>query len=216
MKTKTTIVHDHPGRPRYDMKYPRSAEWTFTDLMAANGVCTDKDATKQVPSKRKNGKPKTVSLFGKGDHCTMLTLRKNLDHVMYELTAKGKVRKPKKLRDDSVVVPVEGVTADPASESGLGRRATLYRLRSVPAKNHVDKAPKVKEPTAAETIEAAKAILNEPASTIQIVPAPVVPAAPVAEVTAPVAVTEVSVPIAEPVAETPAPVVPAETAPVAA
>jgi len=123
--------------------------------------------------------------FGKGPNCTMLTLRKNLDHVIYCLDANGKVKQPKQISSRSLVVPVKGVTAEPDSESGLGRRAKLYRLRSVAAKDHsADKAPrkarKVNK-TAEQVVAEAKAILAEPTTIINITPqpAPVIPTAPV-------------------------------------
>lgn len=209
IKQGAVINHEHPGRPRYAMKFPRSAEWTFTQLMAANGVNTDKGSKK----------------FGKGDNCTMLTLRKNLKHDMFRADGNRKAT--------SLVVEVKGVTAEPDSDTGLGRRATLYRLRSVPAKDHSnDKAPRKAKakaaPTAsasvAKTIEDAKAILAEPAAVVTIAPAPeVIPTAPVETVptvdTAPVAevapvvpAPEVEVNLAN---ETPAAAPVAETAPVA-
>jgi len=220
--TAAVIKHDHPGRPRYEMKFPRSAEWTFTQLMAVNGVDTDKGS----------------KTFGKGPNCTMLTLRKNLEADMY-LHAEGKpcISKHRtRVNPRSQVCLVDGVTAEPDSESGLGRRAALFRLRSVAAKDHSkDKAPKAKAPRKAkvkaenvsETIEAeAKKILAEPTVAVTITPAapetaPVIPTAPVE--TAPVAATPAPAPAPEvevslanetpaaPVAET-APVVPtAET-----
>jgi hypothetical protein len=211
MKTKNKAAvtkHDHPGRPRYTMKFPRSAEWTFTQLMAVNSVETDK------ASKR----------FGKGDNCSMLTLRKNLEHDMY-LHAEGKPcvsANRTRTNPRSQVVEVKGVTAEPDSESGLGRRATLFRLRSVPAKDHTaTKAPrkaKVKATiaTAKATIEAAKAILAEPAAVVTIAPAPapvapVIPTAPVEA--APVAETPAPAPEVQPIAnETTAPAPAAEPA----
>ena len=184
------ITHEHPGRPRYEMKFPRGAEWTFTQLMAANGVETDKS------SKR----------FGKGEKCSMLTLRKNLDFFLYAKTANGKVSKRKGLDPKSVVVIVEGVTAEPDSSTGLGRRATLYRLRHP--------AVKVKD-TTAKMVADAKAILAEPSVAVTIVPE-VIPAVPVETVpvadnsgtppvtatlpTVEVALNETPAPVAEPVA----------------
>lgn len=211
-KTSTATKYDHPGRPRYTMKFPTSAEWTFTQLMARNGVETD------PKSKR----------FGKGEDCTMLTLRKNMEADMY-LHKEGKPLISKwrtRVNARSQVVLVEGVTAEPDSESGLGRRALLYRLRSVPAKVHAKPAkvaPKAKAPRKARTPKTApgdvsestkqyeeiKAILAAPTPAVTITPtpevAPVIPTAP-----APVAV-EVPAPAPEapaaevvPVAETPA------------
>lgn len=201
--------HDHPGRPRYGMKFPRSAEWTFTQLMAVNGVETDKGS--------KN--------FGKGDKCTMLTLRKNLKHDMYRADGES-------VNSYSLVVEVKGVTAEPDSDSGLGRRATLYRLRAVVAKDHsvakatpkapieakavsVAKAPRKARKakvTAKAMINEAKAILAEPTTVLTIAPAPEV--VPVAEIPAPAPAPEVEVAIANeaPAAPEVAPVqAPAET-----
>ena len=171
MKNKNTIVtHEHPGRPRYEMKYPKAAEWTFTQLMRVNGVNTEKGSKD----------------FGKGANCTMLTLRKNLDHVMYVCGADGKIKQPKKLSAHSFVVPVTGVTAEPDSESGLGRRAKLFRLRSVAAKDHsLDKAPRKARKVnseVAEVIAAAQEIIATETA-IQIAPAapvvaPVIPTVP--------------------------------------
>jgi hypothetical protein len=162
MKNKNTIgTREHPGRPRYEMKYPKSAEWTFTQLMKANGVNTE------LGSKT----------FGKGENCTMLTLRKNLKHDMFT--------KSKRVNPHSVVVAVMGATAEPDSESGLGRRAKLYRLRTVAAKDHSaakapSKASKVNTEVA-ETIAAAQKIIAT-ATPVLITPAsevaPVIPTAP--------------------------------------
>lgn len=191
MKRGEVAKHDHPGRPRYEMKFPSSAEWTFTDLMRVNGVCTDKGS--------KN--------FGKGDKCTMLTLRKNLKHDMF--------RKDGGRKATSLVVEVKGVTAEPDSESGLGRRATVYRLRAVPAKDHsAEKAPRKvakistapKITTAAETIEAAKAILAEPAAVVTIAPAPEVTPAPAIVPVATVPTVDTA-PVADAAPVAPAPVV---------
>ena len=236
-----SVKHDHPGRPRYTMVFPKSATFTFTELMEANGVDTRKYA----------GGGHANRNYGKGENCTMLTCRKNLKFDL----ARGEV------------CLMKGYTAKPDSDDGLGRRGLLYRhnftpfakalveakVRGAEGLNEDAPAPKAKatrkarKSTTAEVnkmVTDAKAILAEPAATVVIAPAPasVIPdavhnpivapapvaetapvAAPVAEVT-PAAAPEVSVPIAEPVAETPAapvtetaPVVPAtETAPVAA
>ena len=184
------VTHDHPGRPRYEMKFPRSAEWTFTQLMAANGVETDKS------SKR----------FGKGDRCSMLTLRKNLKHDMFRADGARKAT--------SLVVEVKGVTAEPDSDSGLGRRATLYRLRSVPAKDHSTDKPAKKMVKLSDEV---KAILAEPVQVVTIVPtpAPEPVAEPVADNTGtpPATATLPTVEVA--LNETPAPVAEVEAAPVA-
>ena len=230
--TAAVIQHDHPGRPRYTMVFPKSATFTFTELMEANGVDTRKYA----------GNGHANRNYGKGENCTMLTCRKNLKFDL----ARGEV------------CLMKGYTAKPDSDDGLGRRGLLYRhnstafakalaeakVRGAEGLNEDAPAPKAKatrkarKSTTAEVnkmVTDAKAILAEPAATVVIAPAAPAPAsvipdavhnpivAPVAEVT-PAAAPEVSVPIAEPVAETPAapvtetaPVVPAtETAPVAA
>ncbi|VVB52419.1 Uncharacterised protein [uncultured archaeon] len=126
-KSKTsTATHDHPGRPRYTMKFPTRKEWTFTDLMRTNDVETS------PKSKR----------FGKGPNCTMLTLRKNMEADMY-LHKEGKPLISKwrtRINPRSQVVLIDGVTAEPDSESGLGRRALLYCLRV--NKDNVSKAPR--------------------------------------------------------------------------
>ena len=190
IKQGAVINHEHPGRPRYAMKFPRSAEWTFTQLMAANGVETDKS------SKR----------FGKGDRCSMLTLRKNLKHDMFRADGARKAT--------SLVVEVKGVTAEPDSDSGLGRRATLYRLRSVPAKDHSTDKPAKKMVKLSDEV---KAILAEPVQVVTIVPtpAPEPVAEPVADNTGtpPATATLPTVEVA--LNETPAPVAEVEAAPVA-
>ena len=222
MKTKTenTTQYENPGRPRYEMKFPTGAEWTFVQLMKRNGV----DTEKRLASGKDNPN------YGKGENCTMLTLRKNLDFCIYAKTAKGKVSKRKGIDPNSIVVPVEGVTAEPDSASGLGRRATLYRLRAVPAKDHSAElavAPvatvKTRKPRKAnatkanvtaevnQTIEDAKSILAEP--TVSVPATTITPdAAPVAPIpdavhndfgdNAPVATPEVTpAPIPQTVAE---------------
>lgn len=177
MKNENTMVHEHPGRPRYGMKFPKSAEWTFTQLMKVNGIELDKTATKTITTN--NGQTKVVSMFGKGENCTMLTLRKNLKHDMF--TKSGRVNA------HSLVVAVIGATAEPDSESGLGRRAKLYRLRTVAAKDHSDTKTKVPRKArkvnteVADTIAAAQEIIAT-ATPVLITPAPevapVIPTAP--------------------------------------
>ena len=91
------VKHDHPGRPRYEMVFPATATFTFTELMAANGVDTHKYL--------KNGHAN--SNYGKGENCTMLTCRKNLKFDL----ARGEV------------CLMKGYTAKPDSDDGLGRAA---------------------------------------------------------------------------------------------
>ena len=207
-KSKTsTVTHDHPGRPRYTMKFPTRKEWTFTDLMNANGVETN------PKSKR----------FGKGDNCTMLTLRKNLKHDMYLLDKKGKILR---VNPRSQVCLIDGVTAEPDSESGLGRRALLYCLRV--NKDNVSK-PVTKASTPKATIAKAPRKARTPKSTSQTptadaldkihaalaAPEPT-PAVTVPAVTITPEVTPAPAPEVAPVAETaPAPEPVAEVAPAA-
>lgn len=190
--------HDHPGRPMYQPKFPRSKEWTFMAFMTINGVNVDHGSKD----------------FGKGPNCTMLTLRKWL--------TRDKARKGK-----SEVVIVDGVTADPESESGLGRRACVYRLRSETPKDHsgdkaTSKPRKVKTSgTSAEVskmVADAHAILAEPTPAVVITPeATPAPAAPIpdavhndfpAENAAPQAPAPVEVTISN---ETPTAPAPAQT-----
>lgn len=93
--------YENPGRPKYIPAFPRTKEWTFTDFMAANMIQTD-------PSHKD---------FGKGPHCTMLTLRKFM--------ARDVAKKAK-----SLIFRQKGVTSEPNSEDGLGRRAYLYSIRA--------------------------------------------------------------------------------------
>jgi hypothetical protein len=130
--------HSHPGRPKYAPKFPRSNEWTFTQFMEANDIETNPDSAK----------------FGKGPNCTMLTLRKFMKRDMW--IVKGKVVRA---RPNSLLINVRGVTAEPNSESGLGRRANLYALRSKGVTSHAPvakpastpKAVKVKAPRKVRT-----------------------------------------------------------------
>jgi hypothetical protein len=143
----------------------------------------------------------------------MLTLRKNLKHDMF--------RSDGKVNSRSLVLEVKGVTAEPDSALGLGRRATLFRLRAIPTvkakvvKAKVVKAKVVKAKAKVKTSPTAKyeatkaALFALPETTI--VTAPVAPA-PVAETPAPA--PEVEIPIANeaPAAPEAAPVqAPAET-----
>ena len=217
--------HEHPGRPRYEMQYPLTLTFTFTELMDANGVDTHKYAGNG--HKNKN--------FGKGENATMLTIRKNLK---YELASEVKLPDKEILKKTPSVYLMKGYTSKPVSDGGLGRRGLLYRLASTPfatalveakvrgaggltedvtakvkATRKTRKAVTAVDTTAAvdKTIADAKAILAEPASTVTIPAAPSVipdaihnPLTPAAE-TVPVApatpadvVSTVSVPIAVP------------------
>ena len=198
--------HSHPGRPKYAPKFPRSNEWTFTQFMEANDIETNPDSAK----------------FGKGPNCTMLTLRKFMKRDMWIVKGKGR-NKVVRARPNSLIVNVRGVTAEPNSESGLGRRANLYALRSKGVTSH---APAVK-PVKASTPKAVKAPrkARTPKSTSQTPTADTLdkihdilaqPSTPTPALTVP-AVTiapEVPAPAPAPVAvEAPAPVAEAAPAP---
>ena len=193
-KNTTATAHDHPGRPRYTMVYPATLTFTFVELMNANGVDTRRAL--------KNGDENPN--YGRGENCTMLTVRKNLKHAL--------------ANDDAFLM--RGYTAVPDS-NGLGRRGLLYRHQSTPfakalveakvrgAEGLKDETPapdvkvkakvKAKAKTAnktrqtpgaagvAKAIADAQAILNEPVATVQIAPvsAPVVPETPAAATEAP-------------------------------
>ena len=221
------VKHDHPGRPRYTMLFPKGLTFTFVALMEANGVDTRKYL----------GKGRANANYGKGENATMLTIRKNLKYAL----------------GHKQVFLMKGYTAVPDSGDGLGRRGLLYRHADTPfaealAEAKVRGAEGLNEATAPKATRKArkstktseqlmadaKAILAELVVTIAPTPASipdavhnpiVVPVAETAPVTPAAAAPEVSVPIAEPVVPTPAPaapvaetapVVPAETAPVAA
>jgi hypothetical protein len=222
MKTKNAKQnkHSHPGRPKYMPKFPRSNEWTFTQFMEANDIETNPASAK----------------LGKGPNCTMLTLRKFMKRDMWNVKGKGR-NKVVRARPNSVIVNVRGVTAEPNSESGLGRRANLYALRvnkdsiskpapkaSAPKATKATRKPRAVKATAstsqtptADALDKIHAALAAPEPTPALtVPAvtiapPVVEAAPAPETPAPAPAPE-----AAPVAETPAPAAPVtETAPVA-
>jgi len=64
---------------------------------------------------------------GKGDMCTTLTLRKWLKRDL--------------LDRQSLVVHLRGVTAEPASKNGLGRKQYVYQRRSLAGNKPTVKAP---------------------------------------------------------------------------
>jgi hypothetical protein len=196
---KNIAKHDGPGRPKYTPKFPRSNEWTFTQFMEVNGIETNSDSAK----------------FGKGPNCTMLTLRKFMKRDMNILDKKGKIVRA---NPRSLVVNVRGVTAEPNSESGLGRRANLYALRSkgvtshAPAKTVAPKATKAprKTRTPASTSQTPTADALDKIHAALAAPDPA-PAVTVPAVT----ITPEVTPAPAPVAETPAPAPEAAPAPVA-
>lgn len=178
-QTGSTKQYDSPGRPKYTPKFPKRAEFTFIQFMEINGVETN-------PASKN---------YGKGPNCTMLTLRKFL------------TRDAKKL-GRSQLFRVRGVTAEPNSKDGLGRRGYLYSVRAgakavkvAKAPRKVKTAPVAKAPKApaglsdaTKTYEDIKNILAQPSPAI----APEVPA---------VAVTVPVVTIAPEPAPAPAPAV---------
>ena len=203
-KTQTnTTKHDHPGRPRHTMKWPKSMCFTFTAIMDANGCDT------------KPGKHYGKKVDEKG--CTMLTCRKNLEQDMFFHKPGSKPCKANRTRVNprSQVVLIHDVTAEPESESGLGRRALLYCLRvnkdSVTATPRKASTPKVgKAPRKVKTVISTSQTptadvldkIHAALATSDPVPAPAltVPAVTIApEVTpAPAPVAETSVPEAAP------------------
>jgi len=206
-KNANQSKHSHPGRPKYSPKFPRSNEWTFTQFMEANGIETNPASVK----------------FGKGPNCTMLTLRKFMTRDMWNVKGKGR-NKVSRIRPNSTIVNVRGVTAEPNSESGLGRRANLYALRAKgvtsqvpaakpvakPVKTSTPKTVKVKTPRTprtpksqtpmADTLDKIHEILAQPIPTLTVpalVIAPEAPAPAPETAPAPVAVEAPAAPVAE-------------------
>lgn len=172
-----------PGRPAYVPNFPRTDEWTFEDWCNANEVQTSRK------SKR----------YGKGPKCTMLTLRKYLDRDMNVRDEKGEfVRRNSR----STIVMVKGVTADPNSAKGLGRRSLVYALREKAPKSIAKDISTSDTPTS-DALEQTKADLLAPTPAVTISPQPVAePVIVTPQVTETVAVTA---PATETVAETVAP-----------
>lgn len=146
-KTARTTKYDHPGRPRHTLKWPKAKQFTFTDIMDVNGCDTR-------PGKN----------YGKAlneDGCTMLTCRKNLKADMYILHPKTK--KIQRVNPRSEVVLVKGVTAEPDSASGLGRRSLVYCLRINKGSIKPSVTPKAtKAPRKARTPKAATSTSQTP------------------------------------------------------
>ncbi len=113
-KAKTN-KYEHPGRPRYQTVYPEALTWTFKDLMKANGVETNPDSEN----------------YGRGPRCTLLTLRKGIEADRFFHREGAPLTEANRTgpNPDSVVCVVEGMTADPDSARGLGRRAVVFCLR---------------------------------------------------------------------------------------
>ena len=201
--------YTHPGRPRYDIKWPKSREFTKKQICETNDI----DMRRKVNGKLNDN-------WGKGPRCTLLTINKG---VARDLAKRG----------HSVLIRLKE-TAEPDSESGLGRRATLYALRAkgasvkhatvVPPKTSAKpatvktSAPKSKtsaktstksQTPTADALDKIHAALAAPEPAPAAVTIPAVTIAPPVVETAPA-------PEVAPVAETPAPAAPVtETAPVA-
>ena len=175
------------GRPAYAPIFPRTDEWTFEDWCHVNGVETNRNNKK----------------YGKGPNCSMLTLRKALERDMNLHSAEtGEVTRA---NPRSTIVLVKGVTADPKSKKGLGRRALVYSLRSkakavrkattveVPATASDTPIANASDTPTADAYEATKAALLTPVVTITP------PIDPVPVETAPVETAPVSITAPEPV-----------------
>jgi hypothetical protein len=111
-----------PGRPKYTPTFPRSAKFSFADFCESNGIDLE---------------------TGKGDRCTILTLRKFLTRDMFTVDKNGGKRR----RPNSLVTIVEGEYAAPRGDSGLGRKGLLFQLRDK-ATAAVAKTPTVKAASA--------------------------------------------------------------------
>jgi hypothetical protein len=144
----------------------------------------------------------------------MLTLRKAMERDMYfhkpgkRIVAVNRT----KANPRSLMILVRGVTAEPNSESGLGRRATLYALRAKGASvKHANIAPKASTKTSKTSAPKAKTSTKSQTPTSDALDR--IHAALAAPEPAPAAVTVPAVTIAP---EAPAPVAPeAAPAPVA-
>ena len=156
--------------------------------------------------------------------CSLLTCRKGLKRDMYILHPK--TNKILRVNPRSRVCLVKGVTSEPNSTTGLGRRALVYCLRvnkgsvSKPAAPKAAVAPKTTAPKAVRTPRAPKS-QTPTADTLDLIhaalaaPDPVALAAPVIE-QAPVALTVPAIVIAPAPVPEAAPEAPIAPAPVAA
>ena len=109
MKNQDTQTKNKPaGRPKYEPIFPTAKEWTFSDFMEANDINTESG----------------TEGYGKGPLCSMLTLRKFMTRDMFTGSGDTKRANPR-----SLIVTVKGVTAEPNSENGIGRRGLVYALR---------------------------------------------------------------------------------------
>jgi hypothetical protein len=212
-KNTKTVQYDHPGRPQYNVKWPTRKEFTFLDILSINGVNTDPGS----------------KTYGKGPNCSLLTIRKGLERDMYfhkpgkALIAANRTR----VNPRSEVCLIHGVTAEPNSDSGLGRRAKLYCLRvnkdnvskpavKVKAVKAVKAPRKARTPKVTSQTPTADALdaIHKVLATPDPVPALTVPAVTIAPSPAPVSAPVPPTPVeANPA---PAPVAPAAVTPEAA
>ncbi len=208
---KKNTESNGPGRPRYQMKYPTTKQWTFQDLMEANDVSLR---------------------TGKGPNCTKLTLTKNMDRDLFirEEGKNGKRGKILRTNPKSVVVRLTDVFAEPSSKDGLGRKGYLYCLRAKfdgrttrttkPAKavraTRKTRTPRataaVSQTPVADALDKIHAALAAPTPVVNVTPA----AVPVVTVTPAPAPTPAPTPapVVATVAATPAPASETSTSPV--
>jgi len=97
----TAIKYEHPGRPRHQTKWPEELMFPFKRICAVN------------------------------PDCELLTNRKNLERDMYlhKPGKKASVASRTRINPRSQVCEVVGLTAEPDSKKGLGRRGKVYCLR---------------------------------------------------------------------------------------
>ncbi len=114
-----------PGRPRYTPIIPKG-KFTFADFATANGVNL-----------------KT----GKGDKCTVLTLRKWMNY-------------DSRKRNKSQIVMLKNVLGESVNEKGLGRKPFMFQRRSQVAATDTAKVEKVVSitPTAPATTETKQSV----------------------------------------------------------
>ena len=128
-----------------------------------------------------NGVATTGKDKGKGDKCTTLTLRKWLKRDLAR-------------RSKSVIVHLKGVTDEPSSENGLGRKQYVYQRRSLAGNKPTVKAAPADTATAAtadtapevtvdvsqatKDYEAQKAALGITAQAVTVTPEDIAPTAP--------------------------------------
>lgn len=181
-KNSKQVKHNGPGRPRYEVKWPRG-KFTFTDLEIENGVNPD---------------------TGRGKECTTLTLRKALKRELTNRRSGAVIHLKDALADPNsesglgrkqyvytrrtgvatakASAPHKAKSKAPAdvSESTTKYEATKAALladTSVPVTSNPTPAP---APEVNPTPEAAP-VAVDPAPTAEATPAPAAETAPTAE-----------------------------------